>query len=47
LEGYVTTIFRVEEEVKHEAGSKICSSEMLVDFQWTTQNYIPEDGILS
>jgi hypothetical protein len=24
----------------------ICSSEMSVDFQWTTRRYIPEDGTL-
>jgi hypothetical protein len=26
---------------------KICSSEISVDFQRTTQRYIPEDGIIN
>jgi hypothetical protein len=54
LEEYIASIFRVKEQAERDtsmkAGNKqrkaICSFETLVDFQWTTQCYIPEDGTL-
>jgi hypothetical protein len=48
LEIHVAYIFSIEEYTKQETSMKLVarraySSEMLVDFQWTTRRYIPED----